>query len=307
MRLSLRQLQIFLAVAESGSTTAAADLISLSQSATSAALNDLESMLDARLFDRVGKRLVINDNGRVLLPQARQMLDAAATIERQFAPGGMASGAGLHIGASTTIGIYLLPAMLATAFSQQAQATPRVTIANTAEIAAAVLNFELDIGLIEGPYHDADLHVEPWIIDELIVVAAPGHPLLGDDPQQKVSIKAVREAAWLLREPGSGTREAVEHALVPHLHSLRSAGQFSNSEAIKHAAAEGLGLACLSRLVVADFIAAGRLVELATTLPALRRNFFLVYQQHKVLSARLQAFLRFCREMQDRRARRAAR
>lgn len=296
MRLSLRQLQIFLAIAESGSTTAAADLIALSQSATSSALIELESMLDARLFDRLGKRLKINDNGRLLLPQARQMLDAASTIEKQFAPGGLELGAGLHIGASTTIGIYLLPKMLSAFGLKQAGAAPSVTIANTSEIATAVINFELDIGLIEGPWHDPDLHVEPWIVDDLIVVAAPSHPLVCDNSQHPISIKALREALWLLREPGSGTREAVEHALVPYLHSINAGGQFSNSEAIKHAAAEGLGLACLSRLVVADFISAGRLVELTTPLPILKRNLFLIHQRHKVLSARLQTFLRFCRE-----------
>jgi DNA-binding transcriptional LysR family regulator len=181
-------------------------------------------------------------------------------------------------------------------FETDTRATPRVTVANTADVAVAVANFDVDLALIEGPCHDSDLHVEPWITDELIVVAAPGHALVAGKMGQKASTKSLRDAAWLLREPGSGTREAVEHALVPHLHSLRSGGQFSNSEAIKHAAAAGLGVACLSRMVVADFIHAGRLVELATTLPVLKRNFFLIHHRHKVLSARLNAFLQFCRQ-----------
>lgn len=293
MRLSLRQLQIFLAVADGGSTTAAAERVALSQSATSAALIELESLLGTHLFDRIGKRLLMNDNGRVLLPQARQILDAASMIEQQFVPGMPASGAGLHIGASTTIGIYLLPDMLAAAYGRTGQTNPEVMIANTADIIAAVANFEIDLGLIEGPCHNADLHVEPWILDELIVVAAPAHPLAAESGC-KVPLKALREAAWLLREPGSGTREAVEHALAPHLHVLRPGGQFSNSEAIKHAAAAGLGVACLSRSVVADFITSGRLVEVPTTLPVLRRNFFLIHSQRKILSQRLDAFRAFC-------------
>ncbi|MEO6354804.1 MAG: LysR family transcriptional regulator, partial [Burkholderiaceae bacterium] len=95
MRLTLRQLQIFLAVCDSGSTSAAAQAIALSQSAASAALNELEQLLDTRLFDRVGKRLLLNDNGRLLVPQARQMLDAALTIERQFARADGGSAVGL--------------------------------------------------------------------------------------------------------------------------------------------------------------------------------------------------------------------
>lgn len=294
MRLTLRQLQIFLAVADHGSTMAAADAVALSQSAASAALNELESLLGIHLFDRVGKRLVINDNGRMLLPQARQMLDAAATIEEQFHQPDAATVTGLHIGASTTIGIYLLPRMLAHFVRQPSSLPPQVTIANTSAVASAVAAFEVDIGLIEGPCHEPELQAEPWITDELVVVCAPDHPCALRDG--KVPLADLRQAGWLLREAGSGTREAVEHALLPHLHTLRSAGEFSNSEAIKYAAAAGLGLACLSRLVVADLVEAGRLVELRTTLPRLQRHFYLVSRKNKLLSARLTFFMQFCRD-----------
>ena len=295
MRLTLRQLQIFLAVAQTGSTTAAAEVVALSQSATSAALNELEGQLGVQLLDRVGKRLMLNDNGRLLLPQARQVLDAAMSIENQFATTGEFNGIDLSIGASTTIGIYLLPALLSAAESGNVKLCPRVMIANTADVAAAVANFEVDFGLIEGPCHEPDLLVEPWIRDELIIVTAPHHPIAQRKPNQRVTLKVLRDAGWLLREPGSGTREAVEHALVPHLHYLRSNGEFSNSEAIKNATAEGLGVACLSRLVVDDLISMGRLVELRTALPILHRNFYLIYSKHKILSERLKYFLHFSR------------
>lgn len=293
MHLTLRQLQIFTAVANNGSTAAGAEAIALSQSAASAALNELEGLLAARLFDRVGKRLVLNDNGRLLLPQARQMLDAASVIERQFADSAATTataGFGLHIGASTTIGIYVLPGILAAFNTAAGHVRPRITIANTAEIAAAVANFEVDAGLIEGPCHEPGLQVEPWIEDELIIVGQGG-------AGRRVSLKALGEAGWLLREPGSGTREAVEQALTPHLHYLPVAGEFSNSEAIKHAVAAGLGIACLSRSVVADALATGSVVELATPLPMLKRRFYMVTNRDKILSSRLTAFLEACRCM----------
>jgi DNA-binding transcriptional LysR family regulator len=305
MRISLRQLQIFAAVAESGSTTAAAELVSLSQSAASAGLNELESMLQNKLFDRVGKRLILNDNGRVLLPQARQMLDAAASIERQF---GVSDGpAGLRLGASSTIGIYLLPAILAAVSQQDGQQKPHqdaqapgVQIANTADIAAAVENFEIDMGMIEGPCDQTEVIVEPWIQDELVIVCAPNHPILStvNAKTGTISVKSLQEARWLLREIGSGTRETVEHALIPHLHALREAGEFSNTEAIKHASAAGLGLACLSRLAVRDMIADGQLVQLSTALPPLRRHFYLIHNRRKILSSRLQHFIDYCRHWQ---------
>jgi DNA-binding transcriptional LysR family regulator len=296
MRLTLRQLQIFVAVCRAGSTAGAADQIALSQSATSAALGELEGVLEAKLFDRVGKRLVLNDNGRVLLPQAMQMLDAATTIEKQFTEPGDTGGPGLQIGASTTIGNYLLPSILGGYVAPGTDAYARVLIANTSDVARAVANFEVDVGLIEGPCHEPDLQVEPWLQDELIIVCAVNHPILGNKRSDRISVTALREAGWLLREPGSGTREAVEHALVPHLHYLRIAGEFSNAEAIKRAAVAGLGIACLSRYVVEDLLAQGRLVEIKTTLPALQRHFYLIHSRHKILSARLTGFLRFCRE-----------
>jgi DNA-binding transcriptional LysR family regulator len=294
MRITLRQLQIFCAVAESGSTAAAAQQVALSQSAASASLNELENLLQTALFDRVGKRLALNDNGRVLLPQARQMLDAVATIERQFDDN--ADTAGLRIGASTTIGNYLLPAILAAATPLQGSLYPVITIANTADIATAVANFQLDMGLVEGPSHEPDVLIEPWLVDELLIVASPRHPIA--NVSGKVKLDTLREAGWLLREEGSGTREAVEHELLPHLHALRPAAEFSNAEAIKHAAAAGLDLACLSRLVVRDLLAAGSLVELSTPLPPLRRNLYLIRHRNKVLSARLQRFLQICRTWQ---------
>ena len=293
MRLTIRQLQIFLAVAQSGSTIAAADQVALSQSATSAALNELENLLDCRLFDRVGKRLILNDNGRLLLPQAAQVVDGTRMIEQQFLAPGMASGGSLQIGSSTTIGSYLLPSLIASYRQQHSELQVRVMIANTTDIVAAVVNFEVDVGLIEGPSHAVDLQVEPWIVDELLIVAAPQHTLAGVD--KKLGVAQLRAAEWLLRESGSGTREAVEQALLPHLHYLQQSCEFGNSEAIKHATAAGLGISCLSHAVVADFLQSGRLVELKTSLPRLHRRFYLIHSKHKILSLRLMQFLAFCR------------
>jgi DNA-binding transcriptional LysR family regulator len=304
MRLSLRQLQIFLAICDHGSTAAAAGVVALSQSATSAALNELEHLLSTQLFDRVGKRLILNDNGRLLLPQARELLDGAINIEQQFSGDDTSLAIKLRLAASTTIGIYHLPQLLA-GFSELAlQANPRVFIANTSEVATAVANFTADLGFIEGPCQQPELIVEPWIKDELIIVCAPSHAVSLNknttinraQDNEQVSLSTLSTSEWLMREAGSGTRAAVEHALLPHLHNLNCAAELSNSEAIKHAAASGLGLACLSRVLVADMLALGSLVELHTALPPLQRHFYLIYRKHKIMSSRLAHFMQFCRD-----------
>ena len=298
MAITLRQLAIFTAVADAGTTSAAAERVALSQSATSAALNELEAVLEARLFDRVGTRLVLNDTGRGLLPQARAVLDGAAGIEREFGPraGDGAAASSLRVGASTTIGNYLLPTLVAQWQRAQPGAHVDVAIANTGAIAAGVARMEVDVGLIEGSCHEAEVVTQPWREEELVIVCAPSHPLLRGDPGTRLDVAALRRAAWLLREPGSGTREAVEQALLPHLHPLHEGLRFGGTEAIKQAAVEGLGFTCLSLFAVRDLVALGRLVRVRTTLPRLARGLWLVHHRRKRFSRHLAAFVAFCQD-----------
>jgi len=277
-RLTLRQLQIFQEVADLGSTAAAATELGLSQSAASAAIIELERLLEVRLFDRVGKRLQLNENGRAVLPQTLALLDGAGALERWARDRDSQIGV-LRLGASTTIGNYLLPGILAEfqktlARPAQGALQVQVVIANTAAITAQVAAFELDLGLIEGPCHEPELTVQPWLEDELLLVAAAHDPIV--QRAQPVTLATLRQATWLLRESGSGTRETIDQLLTPHLHQLRAGIEFGNSEAIKRAAASGLGISCLSRYVVEDFLTSGLLVAPASELPRLTRRFHLV-------------------------------
>ncbi|HMD72518.1 MAG TPA: LysR family transcriptional regulator [Steroidobacteraceae bacterium] len=295
--LTLRQLQIFAAVARLGSTAAAATAVALSQSAASSAINELERVLGLRLFDRAAKRIVLNDNGRALLPRALAVLDGALRFE-EAARDASDQIQALRIGASTTIGNYLLPALLARflADRQRRASSWRSTVAigNTAEICRSVGAFELDIGLIEGPCPEPALAVTPWMQDQLVIVAAPSHELTGRARRargaQAVSSKQLRSAVWLVREQGSGTRQATDMALLPHLHSYARQIEFGSTEAIKHAAAANLGLTCLSRLAVADWLDSGRIVEIATTLPRLRRQCYIVTHRAKQVTATMHGF-----------------
>ena len=300
MHLSLRQLEIFAAVADHGTTTAAGSAIALSQSAISSALAELERSFDGRLFDRVGKRLRLNEAGRALLPEARALLDGARTIERGFGIGSRASDVRppirLRLGASTTIGNYLLPALIARFCADQADAEVHVSIGNTGDVAAAVERFDVDLGFVEGPCDARELTVHPWLDDELVVVCAALHPLALQARDGRVSLAQLRTASWLLREPGSGTRAAVEQALLPSLHALHGRLSFGSTEAIKQATAAGLGLTCLSRHAVEDLVSLGRLVVLRTTLKTLRRRFHVVHHRRKRLSSGLERFVRHCFE-----------
>lgn len=292
MKLTLRQLAVFAAIADAGSTAAAGERIALSQSATSAALNELEASLETRLFDRIGTRLVLNDVGRAVLARARAVVDGAAEIEREYRGGGAAP---LRIGASTTIGNYQLPALIAAYLRREPDAHVDVQIENTLNIVAAVARLEADLAFIEGPCHDPNVVAQPWSQDELVIVGSPRHPALARG-SRRLGIAALREAPWLLREPGSGTREAVDQALLPHLSRLREGMRFGGTEAIKLATEHGLGLTCLPLSTVRDRIADGRLVLVKTSLPRLMRPLWLIHHRGKTLSPGALSFVRHCRE-----------
>jgi DNA-binding transcriptional LysR family regulator len=300
-RLTLRQLQIFRGVAEAGSTAAAAADLALTQSAASAAVIELERLLEVRLFDRVGKRLQLNENGRAVLPQALALLDGAGALERWARDRDSQIGV-LRLGASTTIGNYLLPGILADfqrtlGLPAQGALQVQVVIANTAAITSQVAAFQLDLGLIEGPCHEPELTVQPWLEDELLVVAAAHDPLV--QGAQPIPLPMLRLATWLLRESGSGTRETIDQLLTPHLHQLRAGIEFGNSEAIKRAAASGLGISCLSRYVVEDFLASGLLVAPRCELPRLTRRFHVVTHGLKWRTRGLDLLIGYLNQMVD--------
>ncbi len=215
LHLTLRQLEIFCAVAQSGSTVAAAEVVGLSQSATSAALQQLEVALNTQVFERVGRNLVLNDAGRALLPQALSVLEQVRGMEQAFAgTGGGGLPVRLCVAASTTVGSYVLPPVLALLARSHPHISVDVRIANTREVEHAVQALEVDVGLIEGSSHGVGLAVQPWIADELVVVAAPGDALVQAAQTKPVGVAMLRQARWLLREEGSGTREMVEIRLA---------------------------------------------------------------------------------------------
>lgn len=289
LRLTLRQLEVFAATARAGSTRAAADRVARSQSAASTALADLEATLAVQLFDRVGRRLVLNENGRALLPRAAALLEQAAALESLF---DAEHAAPLRVASSFTVGEYLLPPLI----SQWKQAHPgsRVTlaIANTHEVLAAVAAFDVDAGFIEGTGSHPDLLVRRWRSDELVVFAAPAHPLAAGGRQ--ASARRLAQASWVLREPGSGTREATDRWLTSHLDRLDIGLELGSNEAVKRAVASGLGLGCLSRHAVAEALAQGALVALRTPLPPMRRTLSVVVHRAKPLGSVAQDFVQHC-------------
>lgn len=289
LKLTLRQLEVFAAVARGGTTRAAAEEISRSQSAASNALGELEGVLGVQLFDRVGKKLVINENGRALLPKVAGVLEQAAETQALFTA---AHAAPLRLASSYTIGEYLLPDLIAGWKSTHPRSHVVVQIANTHDVFDSVAAFSADIGFIEGSHTHRDLAVRRWMTDQMVVIAPPRHPMAG----RKVNARQLANAAWVLREPGSGTREASERWLIPQLPEMQVELELGTNEAVKRAVAAGIGLGCLSELAVRDAIQQGWLVQLPTTFAAVDRTLSVVRHRSKKLGTAAEGFLRHCFE-----------
>ncbi|MBV8044090.1 DNA-binding transcriptional regulator YeiE, partial [Pluralibacter sp.] len=268
------------------STTQASQMLALSQSAVSAALTDLEGQLGVQLFDRVGKRLVVNEHGRLLYPRALAMLEQGNEIEQLFRE----DNGALRVYASSTIGNYILPEVIARYRRDFPTLPLELSVGNSQDVINAVADFRVDIGLIEGPCHAAEIVAEPWLEDELVVFAAPGSSLL----EGEVTLATLAAAPWILRERGSGTREIVDYLLLSHLPEFHLGMELGNSEAIKHAVRHGLGISCLSRRVIAEQLDSGALVEIQVPLPGLTRMMWCIRHRQKHVSNSMQRFLRYC-------------
>ena len=293
MRLTLRQVQVFAAVARHQNVSRAAGELAMSQSAASSALVELERQFDCPLFDRIGKSLRLNATGRGLLPLAEDLLGRAAEIESVLSGGQLGP---LSVGATMSIGNYLATLIVADYLQQHPGAAIDLKVANTRHILDDVLHCVLDIGLVEGEVNDPELLVEPWLADELVVFCAPGHALAAAG---RASTEQLRGEHWVLREAGSGTRALFDRVVAPTLGRPLVRLQLEHTEAIKRAVEAGLGLACLSRLTLDEAFRRGTLVELRTGQFDLRRHFHFVRHRQRQLSPAGRAFMGLCRSVGD--------
>lgn len=288
MHFTLRQLQVFTAIAKHQNVSRAAEALAMSQSACSGALKDLERQYDAQLFERIGKRLYLNTFGQRLRPQAEALLDRAGELERELINHNEA--AHVKLGATLTIGNYLAVGLIQQ-FMAKYLGTAALQVANTQHITDALLSFELDIGLIEGEINHPDLQIIPWQHDELICFSSPKHPLAH---KKNLTDKDLTGAQWILRESGSGTRQTFDRAMQGLLPKLNILLELQHTEAIKRAVKGGLGIACLSKISLQEAFEHKTLVPLKVKHRNFSRQFYVVVHKQKYKSAGIKQWLAMC-------------
>ena len=291
--MTLEQLRIFIAVAEKQHVTQAARVLNLTQSATSAAIAALETRYGIKLFDRVGRGIVLTQTGRDFLNEAREVVaraKAAAQVLDDLA--GLKRGS-LSLAASQTVANYWLPPRIEAFRKAYPGIDLHVTIANTEQVAQAVNRGSADLGFVEGEVDDPSLAIRKIEGNSLAVVVGAGHPWIG---KTRITPKHLTETPWILREPGSGTRSMFEAALKKFgikLSDLDIRLELPSNEAVRIGVESGDCATAISDLVVAQPLAAGTLHRVKIDLP--KRSFFVLRHKERYASQAERALLAFFR------------
>ena len=280
--MTLEQLRIFIAVAESQHVTRAASELNLTQSATSAAIAALEARYGIKLFDRIGRGIVLTQTGRDFLDEAREVVaraKAAAQVLDDLA--GLKRGS-LSLAASQTVANYWLPRRIETFRRAYPGIDLHVTTGNTEQVAQDVHRGAADLGFVEGEVDDPSLSIRRMEGDTLAVVVGLTHPWAG---KTRITPKMLTGTSWMLREPGSGTRSMFEAALRKFgvkLSDLDVRLELPSSEALRAAVECGDCATVISDLVVAQSLAAGTLHRVNIDLP--KRSFFALRHKQRYAS-----------------------
>ncbi|GLR29257.1 DNA-binding transcriptional regulator, LysR family [Psychrobacter pacificensis] len=296
-KITLKQLAVFVSIYQTGSTSRASEEMHLSQSAVSSALTELESRLQMPLFERVGRRLNQHPNAHPIYIQAQAILGQSLTLEHyhQYQAGQ------IHIGASTTIGNYVLPSLLGKLYEALPDANVDMYIANTQEVVSEVEQLNIDIALVEGMPRPIDMKAieqREWRTDTLMIFAKRDSKWLKnvatysqDEGCYQLTINQLAQLPLLVREAGSGTRQIIDEQLLKYLPNAEVVKAIHQSEAIKHMVSADIGLGCLSQHVIESELATDKLVQVSVAGIDLSRTWWLVWHKARHQSPIWQTFI----------------
>lgn len=289
MQPSIRQLEVFLAVARAGSFSRAAEALHLSQPALSQHIGDLERGLGVRLLDRQRRKVLVTEAGRILEDHAQRVFTALAGAREAIAElDGLGRGS-LVVGASTTPGIYVLPAMIAAFEREYPRVSVSLRLGNSRVIEEQVRANELDLGVVGGHgLRAGEECLTAGLLDELILIVSPEHAWTA---HRSVSPARLGRERLLTREEGSATRQVTERALQLAGVKIDRTLELGHTEAIKQAVMAGLGVAFVSVYAVRGELDTGRLRHVRVQGIRIRRHFHVIHNEGRVLTARAQAFL----------------
>jgi DNA-binding transcriptional LysR family regulator len=287
--MTFRQVEIFLAVARAKNFTRAAETLHLSQSTLSQHVRELEDELGVRVFDRLGRAVTLTEAGRLLEEHAARIASTMATMRRSIDElKGLQRGS-LVIGASTTPGIYVLPAVIGAFRRRYPSIDISLRIGNSRLIEERVRADEVDLGVVGGHVLGAQERcVAAGLVDELVLIVPRSHAWA---KRREVAPQELARTPLLMREQGSATRQVTERALRQAGIKFTTAMELDHIEAIKQAVMAGLGMAFVSTYAVGGEVATRRLHALRLKGLRVRRHFHVIHNEARALTGSAQAFM----------------
>ena len=286
---NLHRLRVFSAVARHQSYTKAARQLAVAQPAVSHQVKALETDLGVVLFHRRGRGIEMTDAGRALLDLCADVFARLEEGERELGELETGNRGNVDIAADTTSGIYVVPRALGAFHRAYPAVNVTLHVENRGGVVRRLADRSCDLAVMATPPAELGVDLEPFLFDELVVVAPPEHPLA---PTSGITLARLADERFLVREPGSGTRTATEHLFARSRLTLRVAMELGSSGAIKQAVAAGFGVAVISRWAIELELELGRLVVLDVAGFPVRRRWSLV----SLTSRRLSSSARLCRD-----------
>ncbi|ABZ77145.1 transcriptional regulator, LysR family [Shewanella halifaxensis HAW-EB4] len=274
MKYSLKQITVFDAVASLESVSAAARKLSMTQSAVSMSLAQLENLLGRPLFIRQGNRLTLSHWGNWLRPKARRLLQEAQHIEFGLHEQHLISGQ-FRLCSSQTAAEHLIPELISKIDTDFPELRIELSVENTENVIEGLLNYEFDLGIIEGRNDDSRLHKERWIDDHLVIISSPNHPYA---KYESASLSQLEQAKWVLREQGAGTRRIFEGAIHGIIEKLNVWKEYEQVPVLKSLVKNGQYISSLPYLDVEKEVANGELVILPTPQINMQRHLSFIWR-----------------------------
>ncbi len=289
MNITLRQLQVFESVARQLSFTRAAEELYLTQPAVSMQIKQLEQQVGLPLFEQIGKRIYLTEAGE----EVRRYAQRIASELRELSDG-LEALRGLNSGrlrlSVTSTAAYFATDLLAAFTDRQPGVTFQLDVTNREGVISRIRDNEMDLAIMGRPPEGLDVVAEPFMPNPLVIIGAPDHPLADGAP---IPPERLQDETFVLREPGSGTRNALERFLEQRGLSLKGGLEMSSNEAIKQSVRSGLGLGVVSIHTVALELELGRIRVLDVEGFPLERQWYLVHRSGKRLSPAAAAFREF--------------
>lgn len=291
--MNLRSLKIFKEVCERKNMTKAAKNLHMTQPAVSQTISNLEEKLGVKLFERIKNHLELTYSGRVLCNYSQKitrMVNESEDMLNQIA--NLKKGR-LRIGASMTVGTYLLPELINEFKKEHEELKMPLYINNTDNIIDNILNNDLDIGFVEGPFNSKEITSEVFRKDYLALISSPNYFLKSPD---KIYLEDISGEKFILREKGSGTRDLAKQRLEKSSIDFEIKHVLNNFEAIKKAIMANMGISILPKIAVREEMKRGELIEINLDELGISREFKIIYHSDKYQSPFFTYFMDFLRD-----------